>query len=361
MKKVLFFICIQLLSTFIFAQTAITLCPYITSFSSMTRGYYFTAPVSFTICGVFVPTDVSTGPQSIEIVRFTAGPPPAYSAITNNFVSLFYVANSTATTMIPCNVSVTAGDIIGVYGSRGAAVNSYGQTQCPTTILGNAVTLYRSGMQADLGLGQMQNIWSEISYNIGRVQIYINCCPTSTFTVTTPICIGASSTITYTGSGTSGDTYNWNFDGGTAVPGTGIGPHTVTWSTSGVHNITLSVSDATCTSSVTTVPVTVNTNPTIIINPSSPYICSGGSTNLTASGASSYIWSPSTGLSSTSGAIVTANPTSNTTYSVIGTDVNGCTNSSTITVSIFPSPNITASNNTPICSGDTIKLIGIIA
>ena len=71
------------------AQTPITVCPQISSFSSMTRGYHFTANTTFTICGVYVEDDMSTAAQSVAIVRFTAGPPPAYAGTTNNFVTLF--------------------------------------------------------------------------------------------------------------------------------------------------------------------------------------------------------------------------------------------------------------------------------
>ena len=157
------------------AQTPIAICADQTSFTSMTRGYHFTAPSTFAICGIFVEDSRSTSAQSAEIVRFTAGPPPAYAGSTNSFVSLFYQNNYAPNSMIAVpNVIVNAGDIIGVYGSR-ATVNSYGLAQCPTTIQGNPVTLFRSGMQFDLATQQMHDIWSEINYYIGRVTISIDC------------------------------------------------------------------------------------------------------------------------------------------------------------------------------------------
>ncbi|HRN95790.1 MAG TPA: LamG domain-containing protein, partial [Chitinophagales bacterium] len=54
-----------------------------------------------------------------------------------------------------------------------------------------------------------------------------------------------------------------------------------------------------------------------------PTICTGTSINLTASGATSYVWSPGTSLSSTTTAATTASPTANITYNVVGT-ANGC-------------------------------------
>ena len=81
--------------------------------------------------------------------------------------------------------------------------------------------------------------------------------------------------------------------------------------------------------------------PTITFNPSSPSVCSGNAVNLTASGASTYLWSPSTGLNTTTGSIVIANPSVATTYTVLGTDINGCSNSTSITVNISQSNSVT--------------------
>ncbi|MDF2455947.1 MAG: C-terminal target protein, partial [Cytophagaceae bacterium] len=68
------------------------------------------------------------------------------------------------------------------------------------------------------------------------------------------------------------------------------------------------------------------------VSSSTVVICDGGSAVLTASNASTYSWSPATGLSSTTGSSVTASPTANTVYTVIGTTAGGCTTLNTITV-----------------------------
>ena len=46
--------------------------PQTSVFSTNTRGYYFTAPSDFVITGVFVPTNASSGPQNIAVVKFPA-------------------------------------------------------------------------------------------------------------------------------------------------------------------------------------------------------------------------------------------------------------------------------------------------
>ena len=68
---------------------------------------------------------------------------------------------------------------------------------------------------------------------------------------------------------------------------------------------------------------TACTPPTVSVTPSAPSYCPGGSVALTASGANAYTWSPAAGLSATTGANVTANPTSTSSYTVSGTNT-GC-------------------------------------
>ena len=59
------------------------------------------------------------------------------------------------------------------------------------------------------------------------------------------------------------------------------------------------------------------------------------STTLTASGALSYSWSPSTGLSASNTATVTATPLTTTAYIVTGTaTTTGCINTATVTVTV---------------------------
>ena len=55
----------------------------------MIRGYHFTSPVTYTICGLYVPDDASTAPQSVRVVRFNTANPPAYPGTTNNFIEIY--------------------------------------------------------------------------------------------------------------------------------------------------------------------------------------------------------------------------------------------------------------------------------
>ena len=63
------------------------------------------------------------------------------------------------------------------------------------------------------------------------------------------------------------------------------------------------------------------------VSPEYDTLCQGFSTNLTASGAITYSWTPTGGLSTTLGNSVTATPSTSTNYKVVGTSGNGCKDS----------------------------------
>lgn len=74
--------------------------------------------------------------------------------------------------------------------------------------------------------------------------------------------------------------------------------------------------------------------PTIAVSASPATICSGQSSTLTASGASTYSWTPG----SMTGSSVSVNPTSTTVYTVSGTSSYGCVGTQNVTVTVNPSP-----------------------
>lgn len=108
-----------------------------------------------------------------------------------------------------------------------------------------------------------------------------------------------------------------------------------------------------CWSLCDAVTVTVTPQPTVSASLSQNNICPGSSSTLSANGASTYLWSPSGGLSSTSGASVTASPTSTTTYTVTGTDANACTATASVTVNVYTAPSLSTSSTSPTCYGGT--------
>ena len=179
--------------------------------------------------------------------------------------------------------------------------------------------------------------------------------PTSTFTVTTPVCAGSPSTITYTGNAPPNATYTWGFDSGTIVSGSGQGPYQISWPAGGTMNLTLTVTVGSCSSPQTTMQVVVNPFPGVTVSPDVG-ICVGQSTTLTAANATTYAWAPATGLSATTGATVTATPAVTTTYTVTGTSV-GCTGTATVTVTVNSIPVVVVNPPTTTSCGGVITTL----
>ena len=141
--------------------------------------------------------------------------------------------------------------------------------------------------------------------------------------------VGKFTTATYT--------QTWN-TGKSLTTTLNVSSKVLTWTApaAGTGSVTFYASFAPNASTTRNCTLTVAeacTAPTLSISPTSPTICSGNSTTLTASGTSaSYSWS--TGGTT---AAITVSPTTNTTYTVTGT-LSGCTSTSSVTVSVTQTP-----------------------
>ncbi len=202
--------------------------------------------------------------------------------------------------------------------------------------------------------------------NTAQVEVTVNSLPTASITGNAEVCLGdVGPTITFTGAnGTAPYTFTYNIDGGpnqTATSTGDIATVAVPTTTAGtfIYNL-VSVEDASSTAcnqvQTGSVTVTVNSLPIVLASADDSEICEGSSTTLTASGATDYVWSPSAGLSSTTGASVTANPTVTTIYTVTGTDGNGCENTAQVEVTVNSLPIVSVSSDIEICEGSSTTL-----
>ena len=188
-------------------------------------------------------------------------------------------------------------------------------------------------------------------------------------------CAGQTLAMTSTGATVApGITYQWmvgTTSGGPYVNVTGgTGATTVSYTTdpltAGTYYYVL---QTTCTFGPVSdfsneVTVTVNALPSVAVSPTSGLFCAGSpAITLNATGALGYTWSPSAGLSASTGASVDASPSGSTTYTVTGVDANGCTDTATtsITSGAPPSGVVASASQAPICTGDTIDLMGAAA
>ncbi|MNU58506.1 hypothetical protein D3C71_476460 [compost metagenome] len=109
-----------------------------------------------------------------------------------------------------------------------------------------------------------------------------------------------------------------------------------------------------------TIAVTITEPIAITLTTNTPLsTCIGGSVTMSAQatgGAGSFDFSWSNSLPD--GASNTVNPTSTTTYQVTATDLNGCTTTSSIVVTVHQDPNIGAGGDQTICLGTAVSLSG---
>ncbi|QHL87926.1 T9SS type A sorting domain-containing protein [Nibribacter ruber] len=162
------------------------------------------------------------------------------------------------------------------------------------------------------------------------------------------ICAGNSTQLNASG----GSTYRWNPTTNLSDPNIA---NPVAFPTATTRYI-VTVTNAEGCSRNDTVFVNVAPNPVLTVLPAAPSVCVGSSVQLQASGATSYAWSPATGLDDPTSASPIANPTVTTTYTVTGTSAAGCSISKTVTVKVNPIPVANAGVDKVVCSRQAIVL-----
>ena len=149
-----------------------------------------------------------------------------------------------------------------------------------------------------------------------------------------------------------GNTYFWDFgDGGTST----LHSPTHSYTSPGTYKVYLTVSDSLgCLEPhIDSANVVVNVQPNVWASPDTT-ICPKQSIQLFSGGATTYVWSPATALSSTTVQNPLANPLITTRYRVIGTNVCG---SDTAYVNVIVHYiSINTSPDTSICFGDSALL-----
>ena len=103
------------------------------------------------------------------------------------------------------------------------------------------------------------------------------------------------------------------------------------------------------------VKITID-SPTIKTNADTA-ACKGTPIQLNCTGAVSYAWSPSSGLSSASVANPMATPSDTTQYIVSGTSVNGCKAKDTVMIFVKQLPVISRSKDDTICINQSLQLM----
>lgn len=179
--------------------------------------------------------------------------------------------------------------------------------------------------------------------------------PVAAFTGT-PLTICAGETVNFTDQSTGTPTsWTWTLTGGTPSSSSSQNP-SIVYNTPGTYAVTLNVSNGSGSDAHTELAyITVNPAPSVSASssPSPATVCAGQSVTLNGSGASSYVWTGGV----TDGVPFT--PASTLTYTVTGTDGNGCTATATVPVTVNSLPVISVVSNPSngiVCSGNQATL-----
>ncbi len=182
------------------------------------------------------------------------------------------------------------------------------------------------------------------------VTVTVNSLPAISVSPNSSICIGNNISLSASGAAI----YSWTpLIGLSTSIGSNVNANPTT-----TTSYTVTGTDLNGCSASNSILLTVNQLPQINSSPNT-IMCYGSSALISASGANTYAWSPAATLNSSTGAQVTATPLVPTTYTVIGTDGNGCSNFSTVTVAQNTPLNLVCSPSVTICKGSSVKLSAI--
>jgi PKD repeat protein len=163
-----------------------------------------------------------------------------------------------------------------------------------------------------------------------QVDITVNNLPTVSAGADQAICQGSSVILNASGA----ITYSWNngvLNGVDFIP-----TSTAIYTVIGTGNNGCTATDS--------LDITVNALPTVVAGPGQT-VCEGSSVVLNASGATTFSWDNSVANG------ITFIPSSTRTYTVTGTDVNGCVNTSTVDITVNSKHYITSIVG--LCVGDS--------
>ncbi|MFN8711228.1 MAG: T9SS type A sorting domain-containing protein [Bacteroidota bacterium] len=347
--------------------TAVTVNPTATTTYTVTGTNQFGCTTTATVTVVVNPLPVMAVNVSDSVicvgdaVTLTASGAATYSWQPGNLTGSSITLNPQTTTTYTVTGVTANGCIDSAYATitvnplPNVTVFSHFTTIC----LGNSITAYAYG--ADNYVWMPVNIAGDNAtfapnlstnyYVLGtdtngcsdtaNLNIIVNPLPVvNASTSTTLTCAGEAVTLTASGSAYF---YAWQPSNLTGSPVT-VNPTTTT------SYILMGVDTNSCIA-YDTITVNVNPAPSVTVNATATTICEGNTATLTASGAVSYVWMPGNSTS----ASLSVTPAVTTTYTVIGTNAQGCSDTTQVTVVVNPRPEVTVfSHFTTICLGNSI-------
>jgi len=246
----------------------------------------------------------------------------------NSAVTTVSVINSTIVNAHASNSVVCIGTAVSLYGSGATTYTWTGGISDNVSFTPASTSAYTV-----TGTGACGTASAAISITVNPLPV-VNANATSTL-----ICSG--STLSLFGSGAN--SYSWS---GGVINNTSFSLTTST-------NYTVTGTNANGCQNTATKSISVTALPIVTANSSSPTVCLGSSVTLSGGGANTYTWT---------GGVTNNTPFSPSTsgsYTVTGTDLNGCQNKASASVTVITAPLVIANTTSAsVCAGNTISLYG---
>jgi len=294
------------------------------------------------------PTDSLSNPINDSTFAFPSDTTTYTVTITDpnscvNFDSVTVIVNPLPTIVTSGNASICIGDTAQLIASGGSAY-----VWSPTDSLSNPINDSTFAFPSNTTTYTVSVTDSNSCVDSDLLTVTVSPLPAITTSGNVQICIGDSTLLTATG----GNTYNWLPTDSLSNPNN----DTTLAFPSDTTTYAVTVTDSNSCVSSDSLIVTVNPLPVIDAGLDDT-ICFGDTSQLNATGAVAYTWSPTAGLSNPSIATPLAIPSATTAYIVSGTDSNSCVNSDTVLIIVNPLPVVNASvNPAQICLGDSAQL-----
>jgi gliding motility-associated-like protein len=180
--------------------------------------------------------------------------------------------------------------------------------------------------------------------------------PNSDFVGPADVCPVTTANFSYGGNASAAATYNWDFDGGFVIAGSGQGPVQVEWATPGAKNVCLIVTDNGCIATPECKTVQVNSFPVVVIPESVPQCLKNNEFAFSYAGGSTitnYDWNLGEpgALSTDAQPVYSYNTPGPKTVILSVIDDNGCTSTGVTQVTVHPQsqPDF---NFLPVCFGN---------
>lgn len=277
---------------------------------------------------IFIPQSQSPNGQHIVVVANEVSSTLSFYGIPGCTTPLNSLLTVSGNTSSPCANSAP------VFSVASAGSANYQWNNAGTPIVGATANTFVPSQSGTFAV----TISTSTNCLTNSVAKTLTILPTPTLLVSGPTSVCVGSSISQTVSGAS--SYSWSSGATTSVV-------SLTPSASGIFTIT--GTDSNGCFSATTKSITVELVPQLTLTSSSSSICSTQSVSISASGASSYSWS-----NASSNFSIVVNPNNTASYSVIGTNSNGCSNNSSITINVVATPTLSVSGNTLNCLGNSV-------